>query len=312
MSVMDNIHLSEFTQELPMGTFLGHLGPGLALASLGLWHITNILRVYFLKGSGQFVLRLWYPLRCPLRMLEHLELILILLFSLFAILIQIVDIQHPHFFIELDNVEHATMFFQLVIFTSFTLFAELSHLSETMLGVSCVLVASIFGQELFLLHYHSTDHIGLEGHYHWLMQLIVCVSFLTALYATASPSSFPAALILSTSVVFQGCWFINMGFMLWVPDFVARGCTTHAMIQSNGMMHGAVVCETKEAESRARALANLQFCWILSSILVFIACSCIAFGRKVTQRRQSLDYEALSSPGAHDPLATVGLKQIQL
>lgn len=295
-----------------MGTFLGHLVPGLALASLGLWHITNILRVYFLKGSGKFMLRFWYPLRCPLRKLEHLELVLILLFSLFSILIQIVDFQHLHLFFKLDNVEHATMFFVLVIFTSFTLFTELSHLSETMLGISCVLLASIFGQELFLLHYHSTDHVGLEGHYHWLMQLIVCVSFLAALYATASPSSFPAALILSISVVFQGCWFINMGFMLWLPDFVAQGCATQPMSPSNSMMHGSVVCETNEAESRARALANLQFCWILSSILVFVAGSCIAFGRKVTRRRQSLDYEELSSPGAHDPLATVGLKQIQL
>lgn len=309
---MSTILVLKFKQETPMGTFLGHLLPGLALASLGLWHITNILRIYFMKGSSKFMLRFWYPLRCPLWMLEHLELVLILLFSLFSILIQIVDFQHLHFFFKLDNVEHATMFVVLVIFTSFTLFTELSHLSETMLGVSCVLLSSIFGQELFLLHYHSTDHVGLEGHYHWLMQLIVCVSFLAALYAMASPSSFPAALILSISVVFQGFWFINMGFMLWLPDFVAPGCATQPMSPSNSVMHGAVVCETKEAESRARALANLQFCWILSSILVFVAVSCIAFGRKVTRRRQSLDYEELSTPGAHDPLATVGLKQIQL
>ncbi|KAH6767133.1 transmembrane epididymal protein [Perilla frutescens var. hirtella] len=299
-------------QETSMGTFLGHLVPGLALASLGLWHLANTLRVYFLKGSGKFTLRFWYPLRCPLWILEHLELILVLSFSLFSILIQILDIRHLHFFFKLDSAEHATMFFQLVIFTSFTLFSELSHLSENVLGVSCVLVASIFGQELFLLHYHSTDHVGLEGHYHWLMQLIVCVSFLAALYATAAPSSFPAALILSISVVFQGCWFINTGFMLWVPDFVPQGCTAQPMHHSNSMMHGAVVCETDEADSRARALANLQFCWILSSILVFMAAICIAFGRQATGRRQSLDYEQLASPGAHDTLATVGLKQIQL
>lgn len=296
-----------------MGTFLGHLVPGLALAFLGLWHVTNTLRVYFQRGSDKFMLRFWYPVRFPLWKLEHLELILNLSFSLFAILIQILDIQHFHFFFELDNVEHATIFFQLAIFTSFTLFSEFAHLSENMLGVSCVLVVSIFGQELFLLHYHSTDHVGLEGHYHWLMQLIVCVSFLAALYATASPSSFPAALILSVSVVFQGCWFINMGFMLWLPDFVPRGCTTQPMnSSSNSIMHGAVVCETHEADSRARALANLQFCWILSSILIFMASTCIAFGRQVTRRRQSLDYEQLSSPGAHDLVATVGLKQIQL
>lgn len=293
-----------------MGTFLGHLVPGLALASLGLWHLTNTLCLYFLKGSNKFMLRFWYPLRCPLWKIEHLELILILSFSLFAILIQILDIQHFHFFFELDNIEHATMFFQLVIFTSFTLFSEWTNLSADLIGISCVLVVSIFGQELFLLHYHSTDHVGLEGHYHWLMQLIVCVSFLTALYATTSPTSFPAALVLSLSVVFQGCWFINMGFMLWLPDFVPQGCTTtRAMNSSNSSMHGAVVCETKEADSRARALANLQFCWIISSIMVFMASLCIAFARQVVRRRQSLDYEQLSSPGAHD---TVGLKQIQL
>lgn len=296
-----------------MGTFLGHLVPGVALASLGLWHILNILRLHFLKGSDKFMLRFWYPLKCRFLKLEHLELILILLFSLFAILIQIVDIHHLHFFFELDNVEHATMFFQLLIFTSFTLFTELTHLSESTLGVSCILVASIFGQELFLLHYHSTDHVGLEGHYHWLMQLIVCVSFLAVLYATASPSSFPTALILSISVVFQGLWFINMGFMLWVPDFIPQGCSTQLMDRSkSSIMHGAVVCETKEAESRARAFANLQFCWILSSILVFMAGFCAVFGRKARGRRQSLDYEELSSPGAHDHLSTVGLKQIQL
>ncbi|KAI3448077.1 hypothetical protein Pfo_004742 [Paulownia fortunei] len=295
-----------------MGTFVGHLVPGLALAFLGLRHTINTIQVYFLKGSSKFMLRFWYPLKSPLWKLEHLELILVLSFSVFAILIQIFDIKHLHFSFELDNIEHATIFLQLVIFTSFTLFSELSHLSENMLGVSGILVSSVFGQELFLLHYHSTDHIGLEGHYHWLMQLIVCASFLAALYATAHPTSFPAALILSISVVFQGCWFINMGFMLWVPDFVPRGCVTQPMNPSNSIMHGAVICETHEADLRARALTNLQFCWILSSILIFMASICIAFGRQCTGRRQSLEYEQLSSPGAHDPLATVGFKQIQL
>lgn len=291
-----------------MGTFVGHIVPGLALASLGVWHTINTINLYFLKGSNNFILRFWYPLR----KLQYLELILILSFSIFAILVQILDIQNFHFSFELDNIEHATMFLPLVIFTSFTFLSELAHLSRNMIGVSGILVASIFGQELFLLHYHSTDHVGLEGHYHWLMQLIVCVSFLATLCATVYPSSFPAALILSISVVFQGCWFINMGFMLWVPDFVPRGCATQAMNPSTSSMHGAVVCGTHEADSRARALANLQFCWILSSILVLTVSVCMALGRVCTQRRQSVEYEQVLSPGAHDPLAAVGFKQIQL
>ncbi|PIN08285.1 hypothetical protein CDL12_19138 [Handroanthus impetiginosus] len=302
----------ELKTEASMGTFLGHLVPGLALAVLGLWHTINTVQAYYLKGSSKFMLRFWYPFKSPPWKLKHLELIIILSFSIFAILVQILDLQHLHFFLELDNIEHATMFLQLVIVTSFALFCEVNHLSKTMLGVSGILVASLFGQELFLLHYHSTNHIGLEGHYHWLMQLIVCVSFLAALSATTFPTSFPAALVLATSVVFQGCWFINMGFMLWVPDLAPRGCVTQPMNDSNSIIHGAVVCGSQEADLRAKALANLQFCWILSTILIFLASVCIGFGRQFTSRRQRVEYEQLSSPGAHEPLTTVGFKQIQL
>ncbi|PRQ23384.1 hypothetical protein RchiOBHm_Chr6g0260741 [Rosa chinensis] len=74
-------------------------------------------------------------------------------------------------------------------------------------------MASIFCQELFLLHFHSTDHVGLEGHYHWLLQLIVFASVMAALAATCCQTSLLAALVLSISVVFQGCWFMNMGFI---------------------------------------------------------------------------------------------------
>lgn len=281
-----------------MGTFAGHLVPGLALASLGLWHTINTIHVYFLKGSNTFIIRFWYPLR----KLQYLELILVFSFSIFAILAQILDIHHLRFHFELDNIEHATIFLQLLIFTTFTFLSDFANLSPNMIGVSGILVASIFGQELFLLHYHSTDHIGLEGHYHFLMQLIVCVSFLASLCATAAPSSFPAALILSISVVFQGCWFINMGFVLWVPDFVPRGCAS-----ATQGMHGAVVCGSHEEDLRARAFANLQFCWIFSSILVLTVSVCMLFGRLRAQTRQSVEYEqlCLSSPA-------VGFKQIQL
>ncbi|KAK6143506.1 hypothetical protein DH2020_023854 [Rehmannia glutinosa] len=288
-----------------MGTFAGHLVPGLALAFLGLRHTINTTRVYFLIGSNKFILRFWYPFKTPLWKLQHLEPILVLSFSIFAIFTQIFDIKHLRFSFELDNIEHVTMFLQLVIFTSFTLFTELTHLSENTLGVSGILLTSVFGQELFLLHYHSTDHIGLEGHYHWLMQLIV---FIRDFFS----GQLSRAFILSISVMFQGFWFVNMGFVLWVPDFVPRGCVNQAMNPSDGVMRGAVICGSPEFDSRARALANLQFCWILSSILIFVASMCVVFGRQWKSRRQSVEYEQLSSPGVRDPIATVGFKQIQL
>ncbi|KAL6538970.1 hypothetical protein OROMI_025296 [Orobanche minor] len=141
------------------------------------------------------------------------------------------------------------------------------------------------------------------------MQLIACISFLAALHATTSPNSFPAALILSILVIFQGFWFVNMGFVLWVPSLVPRGCFN----QSMNLTGGAVVCGGREADLRARALANLQFCWIFSSISILVASISVIFGRQLTLRR-TVEYEQLSNrSGSHDDrIATVGCKQIQL
>ncbi|KAL2468397.1 hypothetical protein Fot_50986 [Forsythia ovata] len=291
-----------------MGTFLGHLVPGLALALLGLWHTINTIGAYYIKGHTKFMLRFWYPLKTPLCKLEHIELILVLSFSVFAILMQIIDFPYMQFSFKLDNFEHATMFLHLAIFAGYTLFSEFKSSSDTPVGVSGILAASVFGQELFLLHYHSSDHVGLEGHYHWLLQLIVCISLLAALFATCFPTSFPAALVITVSVVFQGCWLINMGFVLWSHMFVPRGCVTQSSNVSNNTVQGAVLCETHEADLRARALANLQFSWILAAILMFMACISLVFDRHRTPRRLSPEYEQLHGPCSND----VGLKQIQL
>nr|GMD84337.1 transmembrane protein 45B-like [Ipomoea batatas] len=201
-----------------MGTLVGHLVPGLALAFLGLMHTINTIRAYYQNGPAKFRSRFWYPIKK--NHLLYLELILVLSFSVFAMVTQLISFPPLQFSLELLNLEHATMFLHLAIFAGFTLFAELNHSTEILTGISGILASSVFSQELFLLHYHSTDHVGLEGHYHWLLQIIVCISLMAALFVTTFPAVFPAALVLSVSVVFQGCWFVNMGFMLWVPRWI--------------------------------------------------------------------------------------------
>ncbi|XP_059647739.1 uncharacterized protein LOC132294036 [Cornus florida] len=292
-----------------MGTLVGHLVPGLALALLGLWHTINTIRAYSLKGSANFVSRFWYPFKGPLSNLKHLELISILSFSILTIFMQVLDFPFFRFSFKLDNFEHASMFLHLAIFAAFALSAELTHSSEILSGVSGILAASVFGQELFLLHYHSTDHVGLEGHCHWLLQIIVFVSLVAALSAATFPTSFLVALVLSISVLFQGCWFLNMGFMLWVPEFVPQGCVVQFVDGSSDSMHGAVMCKTDEAGLRARALANLQFSWILAGIWIFTGCVCLKFAKNFTPRSQSAEYERLNSRGAEVSVAINGLKQ---
>ncbi|KAA8545917.1 hypothetical protein F0562_020632 [Nyssa sinensis] len=295
--------------EASMGTFVGHIVPGLALALLGLWHTINTIRAYHLKGSTNFKSRFWYPLKSPLSKLEHLELIFILSFSIFAIFMQVLNFPFINFSFKLDNFEHATMFLHVAIFAGLSLSVELTNSSEILSGMSGILAASVFGQQLFLLHYHSTDHVGLEGHYHWLLQLIVFLSLVAALSATSSPTSFPAALVLSISVMFQGCWFMNMGFMLWVPKFVPQGCVVQLTDASSDIMHGAVMCKTHEAGLRARALANLQFSWILAGILILTGCICLKFARSSTPRGHPTAYEQLHSRGADVSVANTGFKQ---
>ncbi|TYI37960.1 hypothetical protein ES332_A03G252500v1 [Gossypium tomentosum] len=275
-----------------MGTFVGHLVPGLALTLLGLWHTINSIKAYCLKGSTKFTVRFWYPFDGPFSRFKHLELIFILSFSLLAIFMQVLDLPFLRFPFELDGFEHASIFLHLAIFAGFTLSAELTPSSEILSVVSGILVASVFGQEVFLLHFHSADHVGLEGHYHWLLQLIVLISLLASLTVMFLPSSLSAALVLSVSVVFQGCWFMNMGFMLWCPKFIPRGCIMQAEMRSDSM-HGAVTCYSHEDDFRARALANMQFSWILSAILIFTGFTSLKFAGKCTPRAQSTEYEQL-------------------
>ncbi|KAF8048778.1 hypothetical protein N665_2407s0005 [Sinapis alba] len=290
-----------------MGTFLGHFVPGLSLVLLGLWHLFNTIRSYCLKGPETFSAKFWFPFP----KLKHLELVLILFFSFFAIILLTIDFPDFNFSsFKPDNLEHASMFLHLIIFACFALFCELTLCSDLFSSIIGILSASVFAQELFLLHFHSTDHLGLEGHYHFLLQLIAFVSFSSALASASFPKSFSAALVFSVSVMFQGCWFLNMGFMLWVPGYVPRGCVSNTTSsETRSVVHGsAVACESPGAEVRAKALANLQFSWILSAVLIITCALCLKFSCKVMlpKNRSSSEYERLCRQGSdRSPALTV-------
>lgn len=292
-----------------MGTFLGHLVPGLALAILGFWHTISTIRANYQNGTTKFGSRFWYPFKSSLPTLQYIDLILVLSFSLFCVVIQFIEFPSLQLSFKLHNVEHATIFLHLTVFAGFTLLAEISSLPEILHGILGILVTSIFGQELFLLHYHSTDHVGLEGHYHWLLQLVVCISLTSALVVTCFPSCFPAALFLSISVIFQGVWFMNMGFNLWFPHFVPQGCVMQSSEGHESSVHGAIMCRTDEADLRARAMANLQFSWVLAAILILVAGISLIFARNRADRTLLSKYEQLQCRGKDTPVKINCYKQ---
>ncbi|XP_068663105.1 uncharacterized protein [Aristolochia californica] len=293
-----------------MGTFMGHIAPGLAFIFLGLWHVFNTIKDYKLEGTSNFKARVWHQFRSPLCNIKYLELLLIFSFSIFAIAIEIIDYPLFDLSFKLNNFEHATIFLHLTIYSGFTLASELIGMPDMFSGLAGMLATSVFAQELFLLHFHSADHVGPEGHYHWLLQLIVSVSLLSSLVVTSIPDNFPLALVRSISVLLQGCWFFNMALMLWVPRLVVLGC--FARPGNGDDMHGAVVCDTEEASLKMTALANLQFSWILAAILIFTAFLCLTPVANRVHRSGIVEYEKLQSRIVEVNQITDSLKQPNL
>lgn len=128
------------------------------------------------------------------------------------------------------------------------------------------IAALAFGQQLLLFHLHSSDHMGVEGQYHWLLQLVIFISLSTTVLGIAYSESFVIAFTRSLSILFQGVWLIVMGVALWTPGLIAKGCFMH---EEEG--HKVVRCDGKESLHRAKALVNIQFSWFLILLAVFAA-----------------------------------------
>ncbi|WVZ92580.1 hypothetical protein U9M48_038631, partial [Paspalum notatum var. saurae] len=273
-----------------MGTFLGHFLPGLAFAILGVWHTLNTVKGYKLKGASGFRSATWFPFPSPLPGLRHLELYLLLSFSVLSIADQLIDLPILALCLQPDSLEHATMYLHLAVYASVALAADLaSRRDDAGVGdVVAALAASVFGQELFLLRFHSVDHAGLEGHYHWLLQLVVVASLAATATSAVLPRSFGVAVVRSASVLLQGVWFMAMGLALWVPALVPSGC--HGVAAGSAAMRSAVACATEEAARRAVAIANLQFSWAIAAVWVVTAYLCL----RVDCR--SLEYMQLQTP----------------
>ncbi|KAJ3705882.1 hypothetical protein LUZ61_009587 [Rhynchospora tenuis] len=240
-----------------MGTFVGHFVPGLAFTFLGLWHTICTIKCYKLKGPSHFTSTTWFPINTRNHFIKHLELYLLFTFSIVVIILQLIN--HPF---QALNYEHASMYLHVALYSFLAIIIDLSPSSNSLSGLVTTLAASVFAQELLLLHFHSADHVGLEGHYHWLLQLIVAASVLATFLSGISSNSFPAAIVRSGCVILQGWWFMVMGFALWMPKLLPKGCHVE---------NAEVACESEEITKRAMAVANLEFSWAVAGVWVVVA-----------------------------------------
>lgn len=252
-----------------MGTLVGHVAPGFGFMLIGLWHLFNHAKLHA-RHSNSYASSPWFPTS----LLRHLELLLIMAGAGISISMELVIGPERHQPFDPDgsipsnhlhNFEHASI--SLSFFTyalAALLLDKLRPKLPAVEEITQLLAGLAFGQQLLLFHLHSADHMGPEGQYHLLLQLLVLISVVTTLMGIGLQRSFITSYVRSLSIFFQGFWFVLMGFMLWTPALIPKGCRIKS---EDG--HQVVLCDGDIALHRAKSLVNLQFSWCITAMAVF-------------------------------------------
>ncbi|CAK9184943.1 unnamed protein product [Ilex paraguariensis] len=250
-----------------MGTLVGHVAPGFGFFVIGLWHLLNHIKLYYLQPKSYTSLP-WFPTS----KIRYLELFFIMGGCSMSIAMELFigPKRHQPFDPDgtipsnhLHNFEHSNISVTFFVYAAFSLLLDKIG-PPAQYSLSQLLGAIAFGQQLLLFHFHSADHMGVEGRYHWLLQIVIFLSLLTTLIGIGYPNSFLVSFVRSLSILFQGLWLIAMGFMLWTPELIPKGCF---MNLEEG--HQVVRCHGNEALERAKSLVNIQFSWYLIGVTIF-------------------------------------------
>ncbi|KAG9155699.1 hypothetical protein Leryth_003975 [Lithospermum erythrorhizon] len=250
-----------------MGTLVGHVAPGFAFFVLGFWHLLNHMRLHALNPTSYTSLP-WFPTS----RIKYLELYLIISASLASISMELIigPDRHQPFDPDgtipsnhLQNFEHSNISMAFFVYAIFSILLDKFD-PPAKLGLTHLLGAIAFGQQLLIFHLHSADHMGVEGQYHWLLQIVVFVSLLTTLIGICHQKSFLNSFVRSLSILLQGVWFMVMGFMLWTPKLLPKSCFLNL---EEG--HHVVRCHSEEDLERAKSLVNIQFSWYLIGVIIF-------------------------------------------
>ncbi|XP_051113510.1 uncharacterized protein LOC127239417 [Andrographis paniculata] len=240
-----------------MGNMRGHVAYGSVFFLQGLWQLLNHIHLHN-RNPNSFTTLPWFPST----FIRHSELLLIIAASSAAILMDLfVGLRHhqpldPDGSIpatHLHSFEHSIIALAILIYALFAILLDKLR-APAQYALTNALAALAFALELLVFHLHSTDHRGVEGQYHWLLQILIFTSMAATLLSIGCPKSFLVAFVRSLSIVFQGVWLVNMGVMLWTPGLIPKGCF---MNREQG--HFIVRCHGEEALMRAKALVNIQF-----------------------------------------------------
>nr|XP_004228714.1 uncharacterized protein LOC101248412 [Solanum lycopersicum] len=274
-----------------MAKLVGHVGTGLGFFLIGIWHLFHHIKLHVLHPNGYTSL-LWFP--TP--KIRHFELFLIMCFTLIFLLMEIFG---NHNLLNLDGtipsnhlhyLEHSCISLSLFIYSFFSMlidkFAPTIHSQN---GLTNFLASIAFGQELLLFHLHSSDHMGVEGQYHWLLQIVIFVCLITTLLGIPFPNNFLNNFVRSYSIMFQGLWLMVIGVMLWTPKFIPKDCFINL---EEG--YQVVRCHGHKSLERAKSLVNIEFSWyIIGTTFLVVSLYLICF--KIFTKNINVEYQSLKN-----------------
>ncbi|EYU42981.1 hypothetical protein ABFS82_14G169500 [Erythranthe guttata] len=266
-----------------MGETSGHVSLGLAFLIIGVWHLFNTIKLHSLNPRSYHISP-WFPLSRP--SLKYLEPVAIMLVTTVFVSMELVFnrkqpiilfIASPYQPIPSKNLPHLEHSIIALSFFFYALFAILLDKfsrvdpvqnGSTRNGLAHFLQAVAFGQQLLILHLHSTDHTGVEGQYHWLLQIVTFVTLIATLLSIGYARSFLVSFVRAFSVILEGVWLVVTGVMLWTEKLMPEGCFMSAEMGREGVVCGG----DGAALERAKALVNIEFGLYLILLTVFTMC----------------------------------------
>ncbi|KAL7596632.1 hypothetical protein Lser_V15G29268 [Lactuca serriola] len=250
-----------------MGTLVGHVAPGFVFLVIGFWHLVNHIKLHVQNHKTYHFLP-WFPSM----KIRYLELYLIMIACSMSIAMELFigPDRHQPFDTDgtipsnhLHNFEHSFISLTFLVYAAFAILLD-KFVPNAQYELTHLLKGIAFGQQLLLFHLHSADHMGVEGQYHKLLQMLILISFITTLMGIGYQKNFIVSFIRSISILFQGLWLIVMGFMLWTRSLIPKGCFLNLEVG-----HHVVRCHGEEALERAKSLVNFQFSWYLIWVTIF-------------------------------------------
>ncbi|KAK8630343.1 hypothetical protein V6N13_079141 [Hibiscus sabdariffa] len=231
-----------------MGTLVGHVAPGFAFFALGLWHLFNHIKLHAINPSS-YTSFPWFPTS----KFRYSELLSIMVCSSISISMELFIGPAKHHPFDTDgtipsnhlhNFEHSAISMTFFAYAAFAIVVDKSSNINPIAksGLTQLLGAVAFAQQLFLFHLHSADHMGVEGQYHLLLQSAIVV------------------------------------FKHFVPRLMAYGHGLHALdtrVDSEGLFYplrrgspsGPML--ERYALHRAKSLVNIGFSWTLIGVIIF-------------------------------------------